>query len=163
MARKDKMLSGTVEERLVQADNILRRLVRRSKGSMAITYIPPIPIMSGHYNSEDGIIIRAVIPAVGTITTIAMFVDLAEGIKNTDFIAELTSTRVTTGVTFNIKHTLTRDDLNIPVIPGDVLTVRAINPSDIIDAAASALYKISPNAGDINKQLIDEIDKLEEI
>lgn len=161
MSRRDKLLSGTVEEKLNKVDTILRRLMRRAPMSTGV-YIPPIPVMSGQYNLMTGVVIKSVIPAHGTITDIAVFAEMAKGVHSVMFSASLKSPHKDTSVDFAVKHTLTMDKVGMAVEPGDVFTLRALDPSEVIDSAASALYRISPNKADISRQLLDEIDKIED-
>jgi len=160
MPRKKSLLDGSIENQLAQADNLLSKLLKKSRGSIATVYIPPIPVMSSNFNRDTGIAINAVIPAKGIITDIAMFVELADNVKSTEFEASLKQSRIVNNIVFTIKHILTMDKLNIPVEPGNLFTIRALRPDDVKDVSASALYQIAPDRGEIQKQLLDEIDKL---
>ena len=162
MARKKALLSGTVEEQLRQVDRLLYRMARRGAQAMVLVHVPPIPVMSSNYDSDSGVIIKAVIPIKGVIASIALFAEMAEGVKISKFEAEIISPRSTHSMGFTIKGPLTLDDLNLDVTPGDVLIIRALNPSEIIDASASALYKMDAKSTEVHQQLIDDIDKMEE-
>jgi len=156
MARKRMLLEGTVEEQLSQADNILNKLVRKSRGQMAKVIIPPVPVMSCNYDRATGKLISAVIPSRGIITTLAMYVELAEGANSASFEALIKGPKLANNMSFSIKHILTMDTLNIPVSPGDVLIVRAIDPAKVRDASVSILYQVDIDKADIMRQMIEE-------
>lgn len=158
MPRKKNLLEGTVEEQLAQVDNILTKLVRRSRGHRATAYIPPVPVMSSHFNKLTGDLVSAVIPSKGIITSIALYVRLKEGVKQTDFEASIKGGKVTNSHSFTIKHILTMDDLNIPVDPGNVFYIRALRPSDVEEASASALYLLGTNKAEVFQTPLDEIE-----
>ena len=160
--RKKALLSGTVDEQLRQVDRLLHKMVRRSAQAIAIVHVPPIPVMSSGYNAETGVLIKAVIPTKGVIASVALFAEMAEGVKISQFEASVISPRTTQGVGFTIKGPLTLDDLNLEVEPGDILVIKALAPEEIIDASASALYKMEAKHTDVSHMLLDELDKIEE-
>lgn len=158
MARKKKLLDGSVEQQLGQIDNILTKLIRRSSGKLTVVHIPPIPVMSSNFDRDSGIIISSVIPAKGVITDIALYIEFADGIKKTSFKADIRTKRITNSMEFAVSNALTMDTINIPVEPGNLFVVSANNPSDVKDVSVSVLYQIDSSKGDIQRQLIDELE-----
>lgn len=158
MGRKKTLLEGTTEQQLAQVDNILTKLIRRSKGHRAVTYIPPVPVMSSYFDKNTGDLVSAVIPSKGVITSIALYVKLRDGVNSTDFEASLKGPKVANSHVFSIKHILTMDNLNIPVEPGNVFSIRALSPENIEEASASALYHLSVDKATVIREAMDEIE-----
>ena len=156
MSRKKNLLEGTVEQQLGQVDNILSKLVRRTRGRVAKVFIPPVPVMSCSYDKQSGKLISAVIPSKGLVTSLAMYVELAEGINSASFEAIIKGPKLANSMEFSIKHVLTMDALNLPVEPGDVLIVRAMDPSVVKDASVSILYQVDVDKTMVMRQLIEE-------
>ena len=148
MARKKNLLSGTVDEQLAQADRILDRLQKFNGAQKVKTLMPAIPIVSGGYNAETGVLISAVIPIKGVITKVVLFALMAEGVKTTQFEAVIKSGNVSQAVGFTVKSSLMMDDVDLKVKVGDILIVRALSPADVREASASALYKTDMTQGD---------------
>ena len=156
MARKKTLLSGTVEEQLAQADRIMSRLLRFHSAQKVITHVPAIPVVSGGYNADTGVLISAVIPIEGVITKIVLFALLAGGVKTTKFEAHIKSGITSWGVGFTVKSTLMMDDVDLEVKVGDILTVRALNPADVRDASASVLYRAKIMQSDTTETTLGE-------
>ena len=156
MARKKTLLSGTVEEQLAQVDRILDRLQKFHGAAKVKTHVPSIPVVSGGYNADTGVLISAVIPIKGLITKIVLFALLADGVKTTLFEAVIKSGNISKAATFTVKSSLLMDDLNLDVEVGDILIVRALSPADVRDASASALYKTDMLQSDVVETTLGE-------
>jgi len=156
MARKKTLLSGTVEEQLAQADRILDRLQRFHGAAKVKTHVPAIPIVSGGYNADTGVLISAVIPIDGVVTKVVLFALMADGVKTTQFEAAIKSGKVSQAMRFTVKSSLMMDDIDLKVKVGDLLIVRALSPADVREASASALYKAAITQGDTTETTLGE-------
>lgn len=156
MARKKNLLEGSVEEQLRQVDKILGSIIKRSRGNMAVVRMPPIPVMSCHYNKETGQLINAVIPAAGIVTSIAMFVEFKAGVKSVKCEASLKGPKTSVNTVFTLSHSLTMDDIDVEVEAGSMFSVRVMTPEDIEDASVSALYVIHQDKATVFRHLLEE-------
>lgn len=163
MARNSFELSGsTVEEKLLHAETVLRRLLAKAAGAQTFVLIPPLPIFDYMKAPEsDGVFFRYMLPADGEIIRFGLSVDrFSDSVKDQ-------AARVTVSLTdpngtassqnFLVSKSWTSEELSLPVKAGSKITAKFDNPLIASGLWTAFLYRIPGAQADKESFLIDQL------
>lgn len=166
MEYNGKFVKGDDAEHIFASiDRVLTRLARRSCQTSAAV-IPPVPI--GRYwaaPSEDGVLLRYMFPAKGTICRAVVAVGGRHEDKKKKVIvvhSSITNELGSAGRRFEIKGPVAVMDMEVKTLTGDRLTITIDDPASMRDVWIALLWRPDTAEAEIKQLLIDELDKLED-
>lgn len=154
-------LGEDAKKNFMKIELVIQRLMRRAGPRVATAIIPPVPIFSTGYHAGNGEVFRAVMPCKGEIKTVAIGAELASGVGETRFRIITSGEIRSEGLEFKVNG-VAIEQVHIKVDAGDLVKLVVLNPNEVNDVVASALFVSLPEEAEVTHHLIDAIDKLEE-
>ena len=162
MARSNFTLSGSPEEKLLQVETVIRRLLSRTAGAQAYVFMPPIPIFDFVKAPEsDGVFFRYMLPADGEIVRFGLSVDkFSDSVKDTAAKVTITMTDpsgTSSSKNFFVSKAWTYEEVSLPVKAGAKITATIGNPMVASGIWTAFLYRIPGTQADKEGFLIEQL------
>jgi len=164
MSKYLKVEGTSLEEVRGNVERILQRMSRRLQKTIVGVVPPSVVFSSEGKASEDGTVLRFVVPANGRIEKVCVMLN---DFANKDVVAklnfEIKTTNKTETISIETKKNVVVKNTEVIVITGDLATISLVNPESVGSVFATVLYYIDLNKSKTFEVAIDQIEEALEI
>ena len=163
MRQREFVKGDTTEAKFKSINKVLEHFSTRLRKKV-VGIMPPSPLFAYVVRaSEDGVIVRFVLPAKGKVTKIAMAVKKYAGKEGAHFECGIITQGSEFSYKFKTKKPMELVDLDKDVDAGDVIYLSIDNPELAEGISVGMLYEIGRADSVIKHFLIDEMENLSNV